>query len=159
MPQRAHQGRSTALELASPVFEDHHRIPPRYTEDAGDVSAPLTWSGVPDGATELVLLCEDVDAPSGSVVHWAVVGIDPRSESVAAGRPPPGGTELVNGFGRPGWSGPHPPPGELPHRYVFHLYALAEPCVLRDAPTAEQVHEAVTGRELAEGTLVGLYER
>ncbi|MGW0826135.1 YbhB/YbcL family Raf kinase inhibitor-like protein [Streptomyces sp. NPDC002845] len=159
LPQRADQGRSTALELASPVFEDHHRVPPRYTEDAGDVSPPLTWSGVPDGATELVLLCEDVDAPSGSVVHWVVVGIDPRSEGVATGRLPPGGTELVNGFGRRGWSGPQPPPGEQPHRYVLHLYALAEPCVLPDAPSTEQVHEAVMGRELAEATLVGLYER
>ncbi|MFI2432611.1 YbhB/YbcL family Raf kinase inhibitor-like protein [Streptomyces sp. NPDC018693] len=149
----------TALRLESPVFRDHHRLPPRYTEDAGNVSPPLTWSDVPEQATELVLLCEDVDAPSGSLVHWVVVGIDPRSLGVAAGGIPPGGTELVNGFARRGWSGPGPPPGDQPHRYVFRLYALGRPCVLPDAPSAEQVHEAVATRELAEGTLLGLFDR
>ncbi|MGC9541301.1 YbhB/YbcL family Raf kinase inhibitor-like protein [Streptomyces sp. UG1] len=146
------------LKLESPVFKDHHLLPPRYTQDAGNVSPPLTWSDVPDEAAELVLLCEDVDAPSGSVVHWTVVGIDPQSQGVEAGRTPPGGTVLANGFGRRGWSGPNPPPGDQPHRYVFHLYALAEPCVLPDAPSAEQVHDTVEERELTDGTLIGLYE-
>lgn len=40
------------------------------------MSPPLNLSGVPDGATELVLLCEDLDAPPGRVVHWTVVGIE-----------------------------------------------------------------------------------
>ncbi|MEU6091406.1 YbhB/YbcL family Raf kinase inhibitor-like protein [Streptomyces sp. NPDC047085] len=148
----------TAFTLESPAFEDHHRVPPRYTEDAGNVSPPLAWSGVPDEATELVLLCEDPDAPSGSFVHWAVVGIDPHSKGVEAGHTPPGGTELVNGFGRRGWDGPAPPPGDEPHRYVFHLYALGQPCVLPDRPSTDQVLEAVERRELADSTLVGLYQ-
>ncbi|WP_332110780.1 YbhB/YbcL family Raf kinase inhibitor-like protein [Streptomyces gossypiisoli] len=157
-PQRKEESRKTALKLESSAFEDHHRLPPRYTEDAGNVSPPLAWSGVPDEATELVLLCEDVDVPSGSFVHWTVVGINPHSRGMEAGQTPPGGTALVNGFGRRGWSGPNPPPGEQPHRYVFHLYALAEPCVLPDLPSAEEVHEAVERRELADSTLVGLYQ-
>ncbi|MDO0933256.1 YbhB/YbcL family Raf kinase inhibitor-like protein [Streptomyces sp. DG2A-72] len=133
-------------------------MPPRYTEDAGNVSPPLTWSGVSDGTAERVLLCEDVDAPSGSVVHWTVVGIAPHSRGVEADRTPPGGTALVNGFGRRGWSGPNPPPGDQPHRYVFHLYALAQPCVLPDAPSAERSTTRVERREPADSTLVGLYE-
>lgn len=88
-----------------------------------------------------------------------MVGIDPRSEGVNAGQCPPGGTELVNGFGERGWGGPHPPPGDEAHRYIFRLYALSEPCVLPDAPRADQVHEAVDKRELDSGTLVGLYRR
>ncbi|MFF4036461.1 DUF2267 domain-containing protein [Streptomyces sp. NPDC001816] len=42
----------------------------------GTCPPPLNLSGVPDGATELVLLCEDLDAPPGRVVHWPVVGIE-----------------------------------------------------------------------------------
>lgn len=87
------------------------------------------------------------------------MGIDPHSGGVAAGQSPLRGTELVNGYGDRGWGGPHPPPGDDAHHYLFRLYALAEPCVLPDAPRADQVHEAVEQRQLASGTLVGLYQR
>lgn len=147
------------IELRSSAFSDHAVIPRRYALEGENVSPPLDWSGVPDGTAELVLLCEDPDAPSGTFVHWVVVGVDPGSSGAEPGSVPPGGTELVNGYGRPGWGGPHPPPGDEPHRYFFRLYALGEPCALPDAPSAEQVHEAVEKRQLASGTLVGLYQR
>ncbi|RZB19681.1 YbhB/YbcL family Raf kinase inhibitor-like protein [Streptomyces sp. F001] len=147
------------IDLNSSAFSDQSFIARRYAYEGDNASPPLTWSGVPDDAAELVLLCEDPDAPSGTFVHWAVVGIDPHSDGVDTGQHPPGGTELVNGYGDHGWGGPHPPPGDNPHHYLFRLYALAEPCVLPDAPSADQVHEAVEKRQLASGTLVGLYQR
>lgn len=147
------------IELRSPAFHDHAPIPRRHALEGDNASPPLEWSGVPDGASELVLLCEDPDAPSGTFVHWAVTGIDPDSEGTAAGEHPPGGTELVNGFGGRGWGGPHPPPGDEAHRYVVRLYALSGPCRVPDAPSADQMHRAVEDRELARGTLVGLYHR
>jgi Raf kinase inhibitor-like YbhB/YbcL family protein len=147
------------IELISSAFNDHAPLARHYAFEGDNASPPLAWSGAPDEATELVLLCEDPDAPSGTFVHWAVVGIDPHSNGVEAGKSPPGGTELVNGFGERGWGGPHPPPGDEAHRYFFRLYALAEPCVLPDAPSADQVHQAVEKRQLASGTLVALYQR
>ncbi|MFC9930913.1 YbhB/YbcL family Raf kinase inhibitor-like protein [Streptomyces sp. NPDC127190] len=147
------------IELISSAFNDHAVLDRRYAFEGENLSPPLAWSGVPDGATELVLLCEDPDAPSGTFVHWAVVGIDPRSRGTETGKSPPGGTELVNGFGELGWGGPHPPPGDDAHRYFFRIYALAEPCVLPDSPSAERVHQAVEKRQLASGTLVALYRR
>ncbi|GAA4661803.1 YbhB/YbcL family Raf kinase inhibitor-like protein [Streptomyces youssoufiensis] len=147
------------IELISDAFNDHAFLARRYAFEGENTSPPLTWHGVPDDASELVLLCEDPDAPSGTFVHQVVVGIDPHSDGVGAGQTPPGGTELVNGFGERGWGGPHPPPGDEAHRYFFRLYALAEPCVLPDAPSAEQVHQAVDPRQLASGNLVALYHR
>jgi Raf kinase inhibitor-like YbhB/YbcL family protein len=147
------------IELTSSAFSDHAFLARRYAYEGENASPPLAWTGVPDDAAELVLLCEDPDAPSRTFVHWIVVGIDPRSDGVEAGKPPPGGTELVNGFGERGWGGPHPPPGDEAHRYFFRLYALAEPCVLPDAPSADQVHQAVDERQLASGNLVGRYHR
>ncbi|GAA2457630.1 YbhB/YbcL family Raf kinase inhibitor-like protein [Streptomyces glaucus] len=147
------------IELNSSAFSDHSFLTRRYAYEGDNVSPPLAWSGVPDDATELVLLCEDPDAPTGTFVHWIVVGIDPRSDGVAAGECPPGGTELVNGYGEHGWGGPHPPPGDEAHRYFFRLYALPGPCVLPDAPSADQVREAAGKQQLASGTLVGLYQR
>ncbi|MEU5095579.1 YbhB/YbcL family Raf kinase inhibitor-like protein [Streptomyces sp. NPDC020996] len=149
----------SGIELHSKAFDDHAFIARRYALEGENVSPPLTWSGVPGDAAELVLLCEDPDAPSGTFVHWIVVGIDPRSEGVAEGEGPPGGTELVNGFDRRGWGGPHPPPGDEAHRYFFRLYALAEPCGLSGAPGAEDVHRAVEKHQLADGTVVALYRR
>ncbi|AVH56509.1 MULTISPECIES: YbhB/YbcL family Raf kinase inhibitor-like protein [Streptomyces] len=149
----------TSIDLKSSAFSDHAAIPRQYALEGENVSPPLTWSGVPYDAVELVLLCEDPDAPSGSFVHWIVVGIDPHSDGVEAGQSPRGGDELVNGYGRPGWGGPHPPPGDKAHHYVFTLYALAEPCILPDAPSADQVHQTAEKHELADGTLVGLYHR
>ncbi|GGL64634.1 hypothetical protein GCM10010129_05310 [Streptomyces fumigatiscleroticus] len=149
----------SGIELSSSAFSDHAFLTRRYAYEGANVSPPLTWSGVPDDATELVLLCEDPDAPSGTFVHWTVVGIDPHSDGVATGEVPPGGTELVNGYGDRGWGGPHPPPGDEAHRYFFRLYALTEPCVLPDAPSAEQVHRALDGREPASGNIVALYQR
>jgi Raf kinase inhibitor-like YbhB/YbcL family protein len=149
----------SGIDLNSSAFNDHSFISRRYALEGANVSPPLTWSGAPDDAAELVLVCEDPDAPSGTFEHWVVVGIDPHSDGVAAGQTPPGGTELVNSFGERGWGGPHPPPGDEAHRYFFRLYALSEPVVLPDSPTAEQVHEAVEQRQVASGTLVGLYQR
>ncbi|MDN0198782.1 YbhB/YbcL family Raf kinase inhibitor-like protein [Streptomyces sp. S.PNR 29] len=149
----------SGIDLNSSAFNDHSFLSRRYALEGENVSPPLTWSGTPDDAAELVLVCEDPDAPSGTFEHWVVVGIDPHSDGVAAGQTPPGGTELVNGFGERGWGGPHPPPGDDAHRYFFRLYALREPVVLPDSPTAEQVHEAVEQRQVASGTLVGLYQR
>jgi hypothetical protein len=83
---------------------------------------------VPDGTAELVLLCEDLDAPSRTFVHWLVTGIDPTSTGVAEGQVPAGGREWTNAFGEQGWGGSQPPVGDRPHRYFFSyffsLYAL-----------------------------------
>lgn len=152
-------GSMAGIELISDAFNDHAFLARQYAFEGANTSPPLKWRGVPDDASELVLLCEDPDAPSGTFVHQVVVGIDPRSDGVAAGQTPPGGTELVNGFGERGWGGPHPPPGDEAHRYFFRLYVLGEPCVLPDAPSAEQVHQAVDPRQLASGNLVALYHR
>ena len=147
------------IMLRSEAFSDHAPIPRRYTKDGDDVSPPLAWSGVPGDAAELVLLCEDPDAPTGTFTHWLVTGIDPHSEGVDTGDVPAGGRERPNGFGDRGWGGPRPPAGDSAHRYFFRLYAVREPLALPDEPSADDVHRALSGREQASGTLVGLYQR
>ncbi|MEV7521362.1 YbhB/YbcL family Raf kinase inhibitor-like protein [Streptomyces sp. NPDC091371] len=149
----------TAIELGSTAFRDHQEIPRRHSGEGDDVSPPLTWSAAPEGARELVLVCEDPDAPGGTFLHWLVTGIDPGSSGAAEGAVPPGGREWPNGFGRVGWNGPMPPPGHGRHRYFFRLYAVSEPLPLPERPGSDAVHRALKGRELAAGTLVGTYER
>lgn len=151
--------RMAGIELKSSAFTDHATIPDRYAKLGDNVSPPLTWSGVPDEAVELALVCEDPDAPSGTFIHWLVTGIDPRSQGLDADEKPPGGHQHINGFGEPGWGGPQPPVGDKAHRYFFRVYALPGPVSIPDEATAEDVHNVLDRQQLASGTLVGLYQR
>lgn len=147
------------IELRSSAFSDQDLIPRRYSRDGENVNPQLEWSGIPDGTAELVLLCEDPDAPTGTFLHWLVTGIDPASTGVQTGETPKGGTAWRNGFGATGWGGPQPPIGDPPHRYLFHVFAVSEPVSLPAAPAAGDVHEAVRGVTLASGTIVGTFAR
>ncbi|HZG03061.1 MAG TPA: YbhB/YbcL family Raf kinase inhibitor-like protein [Streptomyces sp.] len=147
------------IDLHSASFSDGAFIPRRHAREGDNISPPLSWSDVPGETAELLLLCEDPDAPAGTFVHWLVTGIDPACRGLDAGQAPPRGTPLANGFGERGWGGPHPPAGDRAHRYLFHLYALSEPVSLPDGASADEVHAAVEGRRLADGTLQGLYRR
>src|SRR5690606_6094577 len=108
---------------------------------------------------ELILLCEDPDSRGPEpFLHWLVSGIDPDSGAVQEGGAL-GGRQWTNGFGENGWSGPSPPAGDQPHRYVFRLIAVDEPLDLPDDASVTDVHRAVQGHELASGEVVGLYAR
>ena len=112
------------MEITSSAFSEGDTVPVRFTCDGDDVSPPLAWSGVPDGAAELRLSIRDPDAPSGTFTHWLVTGVDPTVSEVREGAVPAGGREQENGFGRAGYGGPCPPPGRGAHRYVFRIEAL-----------------------------------
>jgi Raf kinase inhibitor-like YbhB/YbcL family protein len=147
------------IELRSPAFGDQNLIPRRHAHDNDNVSPALQWSGIPGGTNELLLLCEDPDAPTGTFLHWLVTGIDPASSGVGEGQTPPGGEAWINDFGETGWAGPQPPVGDHAHRYFFRLYALRKPVRLPAEPTAADVHRAADDTALASGTTVGLYQR
>ena len=61
---------------------------PRSTTCEGeDVSPPLTWEGVPNGAKSLVLIIDDPDAPDPKApkmvwVHWVVYNIPADTKSL-----------------------------------------------------------------------------
>jgi len=43
-----------AMTLNSPAFQQNGHIPSKYTCEGADVSPPLAWEGVPNGAKSLV---------------------------------------------------------------------------------------------------------
>jgi len=144
------------LTLRSLQFEPGSPIPARFDHDRGDLSPALTWDGVPRGTAGLVLLVDDPDAPvEGSFVHWVLSNIDPARQGIAEGEVPAEATAGANGFGRPGYLGPAPPPGDGPHRYIFRLLAVDQPVPLKGLPSYQDVESAVTGHILAEARLTG----
>jgi phosphatidylethanolamine-binding protein (PEBP) family uncharacterized protein len=44
----------------------------------------------PDGTQELVLICEDPDAPGGTFTHWVVIAIPPAATAIDEGTLPDG---------------------------------------------------------------------
>jgi Raf kinase inhibitor-like YbhB/YbcL family protein len=148
---------SASISLTSPAFRNGGTIPKRYTCSGDDVSPPLRWSGVPQGARELDLLVEDPDA--GRFVHWTLLGIPPTLTRIEEGRPPAGTVETENGFGDRRWGGPCPPEGKGPHRYVFALYATNARLGLDANASSDDVRAALARHGLARGTLTARFSR
>jgi Raf kinase inhibitor-like YbhB/YbcL family protein len=149
----------TVIELRSPSFGDHQPIPARHAKDQGNLSPALEWSGVPQDAAELAVLCEDPDAPRGTFAHWVLAGLEPTATGLAEGERPGGAVEGRNDFGEEGYGGPLPPVGDGPHRYFFRVFAASAPLGLTSGASAQDLRQALEGKELASGTLVGTYQR
>lgn len=125
-------------------------IPKRYTCDGGNQMPAVGFTSYVPGrqgkaprdfstAWELV----DVDAPGGHFVHWLEAGM-------SFGR---------NSFGKIGWSGPCPPHGDPPHRYVLRAWQLRRTLPLKEGFTEAQFRRELRGDVLATGSIVGRYAR
>jgi Raf kinase inhibitor-like YbhB/YbcL family protein len=150
------------LRIQSSSFADGGAIPSRYTCDGRNGSPELDFSGVPAGTKSLALICDDPDAPSGVWVHWVIFDLPASTaklpESAPAGaKPPAGGLQGKNDFGKLGYGGPCPPSGT--HRYEFKLYALDTELKLPAGSSKAQVVSAMQGHVLAEAKLTGKYSR
>jgi Raf kinase inhibitor-like YbhB/YbcL family protein len=147
------------ITLRSQAFDDHAMIPAEYSHARGDLSPPLEWSEPPGDVEEIALVCEDPDAPSGTFVHWLVAGIPPDTTEIAAGETPSGAVRGRNDYGTAGYGGPHPPPGDEPHRYFFRLYGLARATGLEEGFSIDELQDAEEENVVATGTLVGTFGR
>jgi Raf kinase inhibitor-like YbhB/YbcL family protein len=147
------------IELQSSAFRAGGPIPARYTCDGAGTSPPLEWADVPSGTKSLALLVEDPDAPGGTYTHWTVYGISPTTRRMQAGKPPPQSVQGRNSFGDDRYGGPCPPKGDMPHRYVFQLYALRAPLKLEADAKPDAVRAAIGKQAIARGRLVGTFKR
>lgn len=147
------------IQVSSHAFELGGTIPREYTGEGRDVSPPLAWSGLPEGTRELALVCDDPDAPtSRPFVHWVLYKIPADRSGLPEGSAG-GALEGKNDFGGSGYGGPMPPRGHGTHRYRFRLYALDAELEVVAGLTRDELHGAIEGHVLAEGELVGTYER
>jgi len=150
--------------LTSPDFNPGELIPEHFTCDGRNVSPAFRWTGVPEETRELLLVCEDPDAPGGIFHHWAAYGIPPEWSFLHSGfgaeSNEPGFRQAINDFGKPGYGGPCPPRGDKPHSYHFRLSALSEP-IAEAAPgaTCVEIMDAARPNVIGTTELVGLYGR
>ena len=76
------------IKITSSAFAQGHPIPKKYTGEGADVSPPLSWSELPEGTRELVLICDDPDAPVAEPwVHWVIYKIPAAAKGSPEGVP------------------------------------------------------------------------
>ncbi len=151
------------IEITSPAFAEGKPIPTKYTGEDKDLSPPLAWKGVPEGTRSLALIADDPDAPVGTWVHWVLYDLPPATAQLPEGLDKSqyglgGARQGTNDVRRLGYGGPMPPPGK-PHRYFFKLYALDRVLDLPPGATKRELLKAMEGHVLAEGQLMGTYQR
>lgn len=154
------------LTISSAAFEDGGAMAAKYTCEGPNISPPLTWSGVPEGARSLALIVDDPDAPDPAApkmtyVHWVLynlpVDCGGLPEGTTSGDLPAGTLEGTNDWQRTGYGGPCPPIGR--HRYFHKLFALD--VVLEDLkkPTKDALLAAMEGHVIAQAQIVGTYQK
>ncbi len=156
------------MPMQSTAFLNGEPIPQKYSQDGENISPPLSWSDVPAEAKELVLICEDPDAPMiQPFVHWMMFGLSPSTTSLPEHVPTEetvraGGyraMQSMNSAKSIGYVGPKPPAGHGPHHYHFQLFALNAPSFLAGRPDRDTLAKALDGKVIAMGELIGTYER
>ena len=152
------------MTLNSAAFGPLQNIPVRYTCDGENISPPLTWSEIPNGARSLVLIIEDPDAPDPAAprttwVHWILYNLPADTGGlVEAVKVLPEGTlEGRNDWKRIGYDGPCPPIGR--HRYFHKLFALDTKLPDLGQPTRATLERAMENHVLECAELVGNYQR
>jgi Raf kinase inhibitor-like YbhB/YbcL family protein len=158
-----------SIEITSPAFKEGEAIPKKYTGEGADVSPPLNWTGIPEGTKELVLICDDPDAPTAEPwVHWVIYKIPADVKGLKEGIPrktrltdPAGVLQGKNSWpsGNIGYRGPMPPPGHGTHRYYFRLYALEAKLAVEASMDKKSILQEIEHHVVAKGQLMGTYQR
>jgi Raf kinase inhibitor-like YbhB/YbcL family protein len=156
------------IEISSDAFGHDEAIPTKYSQDGQNISPALRWSNVPKDAKELVLICEDPDAPMPQpYVHWILFGLSPSADHLPEHVPTTatvqaGGFDAqqsLNSANKVGYIGPKPPIGHGVHHYHFQMFALNAPSLLGGQPDRDTIAKSIKDKVMAAGDLVGLYER
>lgn len=155
-------GKKMDIKIKSPAFVPGGKIPGKYTCDGMGISPPLVWTSGPEKTKTFALICDDPDAPRDTWVHWVLFNLPADiielRENVLPERELKSGTKQgMNDFRKIGYGGPCPPGGT--HRYYFKLYALDTKINLDAGATKSELLKAMEGHILAEGQLMGRYER
>lgn len=151
------------LTLTSTAWMDGGEIPAKYAGQMG-VSPALSWTNVPMGTAEFVLLMQDPEpvrpagSVSGNITHWMVAKIPATTTSLPEGAGAAQATTLPSGARViQAYRGPGAPPTGPPHHYTLILYALNAPLELGDNADRAAVEAAMEGKVLARGVFVGRF--
>src|SRR5215467_7352476 len=151
------------MKMSSASFSAGEMIPKKFTCDGPDASPKLNWTEPPAKTQSFALIMDDPDAPAGTWVHWVLFDLPADARELAEGvakqeQLSSGARQGRNDFGKIGYGGPCPPPGN-PHRYFFKLYALNAKLNLKAGATKADVEDGIKEHILAHAEMIGKYGR
>lgn len=162
-----------AFSVSSPKFKDGDRLGmdqvfSGFGCTGKNVSPELEWKNAPKNTKSFAVTVYDPDAPTGSGWwHWVIFNIPAgtaklteNAGDIASGLAPKGSIQSITDFGKPGYGGACPPPGDKPHRYIFTVYALdIEALQLDQSSSGAMVGFNLNQHTLAKATLTALFSR
>ena len=149
------------------AFEANQPIPAIHAKQGDDASPPLSWN-VPEGAKSFVVVMDDPDAAEPKpFTHWLAYDIPASVTALREGMPtdpvlsePKEMKQGANSLGSTGYTGPNPPVGDPAHNYHLQVFALDTASLGIDpGATREEVLQAMRGRVLAKGEIIGTFAR
>ena len=149
-----------SIAVTSSAFDGGQPVPVKFTCEGDNVPPPLRWSGVPAGTSEVALVLEDPDAPSGTFVHWIVLGLpaSPAGE-VASDTLASSAHQLQGSSGQAAYVGPCPPDNGGVHHYHFEVFALPAPPSVPSGAAPLDAVKAIRQQAKASGELIGTFHR
>lgn len=133
-----------------------------------NISPSLKWTNAPKDAKSFAVTVYDPDAPTGSGWwHWVIFNVPAgvnelktNAGDVQKQTAPQGSVQSVTDYGKPGFGGACPPPGDKPHRYIFTVYALDVPKLDLDKNAMPAlVGYMLNQHALAKASLISYYGR
>lgn len=142
------------LNVKSPAFENNKKIPFKYSCDGANMNPPMVIENLPENTVTMALVVDDPDAPGGTFDHWIMWNIPPMEKINENSAP---GVQGKNSRRENKYSGPCPPGGV--HHYHFKFYALDTSLNLPASTDKKSLLKSMESHIIAEGELIGLYER
>ena len=148
------------LTVSSPSFDEGGKIPRAHSGigRGKNISPALTWSPLPEGTKQLLLIVEDVDVPMARPIVHTIALLEAADSGVREGALTPGNLAVHYVPAFRGWiayQGPRPLPGHGAHHYGFHLYALDTELDAHGIADLNALLGQVAGHVLASGVLIG----
>jgi Raf kinase inhibitor-like YbhB/YbcL family protein len=144
-----------SVDISATAFDQGTPIPVKYAEKGQNISPELHIGTVPDTTRSLVLVVDDLDAPTGIWTHWLVWNLPPDTSDIPEGKLPSGSIQGKNSFGRVAYDGPVPPSGT--HRYFFHIFAINTVISLPAGSDRAALEAAMKGHVVGKGVTFGTY--
>jgi Raf kinase inhibitor-like YbhB/YbcL family protein len=162
-----HAVAAEAFEVTSPGTPDGGTIDSSHAASVsncggGNQSPAVQWRNTPPGTRSFAVTLFDPDGAKGiGVIHWVLYGIPASMDVMPHGASAPAGSVSgINRTGQPGYYGPCPPVGDVPHHYVLQVYALdLAPDALPPNLNHDAFLAAVTNHVLAASSTVLRYGR
>jgi phosphatidylethanolamine-binding protein (PEBP) family uncharacterized protein len=148
---------SGVFNAGEPIAGGERGIPAHYTCDGADIAPPVSWEGVPRGATELLLLVVDLNVNTHLSVSWAVAGLEPSLHGLPAGVLPTQAILGRNSAGRDSYS--ICPPKGVPTHFGVLLFALQRGLGLHRGFDPELAYHEAVKQAVAEAQSGFSYQR